>query len=509
MLVHYLTVHQLKGQYIDERGYAISIRDDLHPSDLKKYNFAPVRALSIVVNEVSFVHQELYTSQELPLAQFLYDAWMDVKLTFGVPELLVVDRNLETDAVKELLRSLCPENVGISFSNGPRFTGAKRSAISESRLHALELHPDRSTTSPLDIPFHKWALQESAERKSRSTPARREAYKLLSERQPTLPTEPMCFRNIPVEPWMIGYKFFAKPLEPDVSLAYISYQRNQYHLSRERRNPVNSLLLDSSTFQIHLRDILGAISSVSSLGFVDYLGAHSLLGLERIGDIWDENLVLTKQSLQDLVRYVEETPAFFLDIPLALDSIASFLGAEITRIAELSVPMDNRSPSRVFASEFRMPNTVNTYFISINLNHFPNNDFTLDGKPNINSPEFNSHDFLKALENQNRHTDNYEISEQPAHSLEHYYTELEDNEAWVALSPEHIDSQVGDQFLACLSHIERGLVIDAFTALVNEREAAYRSAFSVCASHGYPAPSRKAFAIDEAKAALAALRLER
>lgn len=506
MLVHYLTAHQLNGSYIDENGYAITLPEALHPWDLEKYNFAPVYALSIVVNKLCLVHQKLYTSHELPLSQFLYDAWQDVKLTFGVPDLLVVDKNLESADIIEALKALSSDSFDISFSNSTRFKGAKRSAISAGGLSSLQLHPDRSSLTPIKKPIDKILLAEIIKRKSSTTPARREVYKSLNDRHPTLPIKPLNSINIPVMPWMSSHIKPAKLLKPDFALTYISYRNNQFHLTREKRSSVESLLLDNAIHQIELRDMYGAVSSISSLSVGAYMEALAILELRQPGDIWSEYLTMDKETVQALVDHIKETPALYLTIPSALNSVASFLGTEITSIAELSVPMTSRWPCRIFAAELSTSNTAYTYFVSINLDRIPDNDHTFEEVPVINTPTFNSYEFLSSIHAQRSNKSEGDSSESPSLPLDHYYAILNKNETWLTLTQSHLDYPMEDKFSVCLSSIDRRLIVSALTALVSEREAAYKVACSVCASHDYPAPSEKTFSVNEAKYVLEALR---
>jgi hypothetical protein len=501
VLTHYLTAHRIKSTFINDAGKAVDVYGGLHPDDLASQELHPVYALSIVVDGLMFVFKRLYTSQSLPVAQFLFDAWSDTDATFGVPDRLIIEKGLEDVAplLHEICENLSSNPIAISFANDRKVGSAKRSARHDDSVDLIAPHGDVLAALPLNVNHCTDNMRNRD--KIATTPERIQTFERLRARVSVAPLVDFEKLSTPVKPWMSSHIKPPQPMIAGESLVCVRSSGYCCTFIKERKGSIDSINSGRSEFHGKISDIEGFYSTLDSLSF-DTLKQFCYGGfdLDDMRDIWSDDFRLSVETAREFRAAAMSEPALFPHTSGAINDVAAFFEGSITRSAEIVFPDQpdqyDQHRHRFFIYELQVKDDILSYIVQIDACSIPPDDQSLDGKPRLEIPELNKEDFTTRLQEynfprSNVYDDLSDLREQIVESVE-----------WLNLPRQPRDNGDRAEFMRCLASMDPRLVLAAFGALVVERESSYRSATTVSRLRGISPPDRHDFGISEAKSAL-------
>jgi hypothetical protein len=154
MFTHHLTFVQSKYLFVTKQCVAYRATHALSLADIRLYELRPIIVATLAVDEQPIYWQSLFFADEpLPLASFLYWAWME--LLGGMPECLLVQSEM-VELVRRALTQLDPEKVihMLEPGHGHGFTSTKRQAQFFCD-HCIEIDFEKENPSPTPATQHE------------------------------------------------------------------------------------------------------------------------------------------------------------------------------------------------------------------------------------------------------------------------------------------------------------------------------------------------------------------
>ncbi|MBB4867184.1 hypothetical protein HNP46_006095 [Pseudomonas nitritireducens] len=128
MLIQHLIITQLKSVFFRGDNKAICVDGGLSTQEAEELGLIPMIILGICVEGLQAWHAKLHpTCKEINLGEFLFDSWMDVNRTWGVPDVLKVDKELIGEFPLLLtLKKICGESSPRISPTSDRHVGASK-----------------------------------------------------------------------------------------------------------------------------------------------------------------------------------------------------------------------------------------------------------------------------------------------------------------------------------------------------------------------------------------------
>lgn len=503
MLTHHLTFVQLKHTFVSNKGAIVQVDAGLHPDDAVAAGFFPIIAATISVEGLGFHFQRLYTSDALPVSTFLYEAWKEFEISFGVPDNLVIDENINGSVdIKNLLSQVCIEPPNVLVRNDKKYQGSKRSAQSVYFYATLKRHVNLTSLDP--ITADDYHLKMDRERKARSTPERRALVGALKDRVPIEPVRPRQLVTMDVEEWMRKGAMSTPLLESFKRLIKYEVRRGieRYVIGLKPEDFESDPNWLNGRRQVFMTQCEPLMRCLWAGNIKCYYELEDILYIDEFREIlWDRMPI--NVEMYDLIQQYFIDCVSFLDPGRVQDIkyILSFMGAKPLRRAELKTP---RAESSVFQHRFlvyevEIQNLEKLIVFTIDEYNIEDDDGSLGELQLIDVEYTNSELFVKLMR------DVMIGNVDPGIVLHELQEGLNDSAAWSYLGngdsrfdvmPKAETPRSGS-ITGLHLNIERWLLIAALQALHRERVLAYNTVFDACKQTGARMPESTLFGIEE------------
>lgn len=495
MLTHHLTLVQLKSIFVAGDGRIVEVSDGLHPDDAVKAGFNQIIAATITVEGLGYHFQRLYTSSEIPISKFLYEAWTNNEITFGVPDKLVVDKNINfVINLEKLLSQICSTPPQLTVSSHQKYSGSKKAAQNVYTASSLKPHADPTSLDPITIDSFFADLERA--RKGESTEERRALLETLRARECSRPEPLRSEALIPVEEWMRVAAYRIDKINSSQRLISHDFDHDveRYIIGLKDIGP--EIAASKGRRLIFITECEGLMRCLWSLNFDTKIRLANAVGIEDFREfLWGQEPV-TKEQLETIKYYViDNVQILYVSHPAALERTLDFIGATVLRRAELLVPRDELHGKRYLVYEVSIENAEKLLLVEIKA------ECARECLPLLDLATSNQQTFREDVRNVK-----YLHGNQSA-LFSMLEQDLNDSEEWADLKHAQPEVESGEttyklqaiektETSTSIDTIDPELLVTAFQALYRERAAAYKTVCTACKLSGKPIPEPSLFGLE-------------